>query len=76
MHLNCATFPNGLFAIFVTILTYILVMKQHDIHVRSEVFMAVTMKSTVFWDVTSCGSCKNRHFGGTYCFPQPGGKSG
>jgi hypothetical protein len=28
--------------------------------------MAVTMKNTVFWDVTPCGSCKNRRFGGTY----------
>jgi hypothetical protein len=32
--------------------------------VRSEVFMAVTMKNGVFWDVTPCGSCKNQHFGG------------
>jgi hypothetical protein len=24
------------------------------------------MKSVVFWDVTPCGSCKNRRFGGTY----------
>jgi hypothetical protein len=23
------------------------------------------MKNGVFWDVTPCGSCKNRHFGGT-----------
>jgi hypothetical protein len=30
-----------------------------------EVFTAVTMKNDVFWDVTSCGSCKKRHFGGT-----------
>jgi hypothetical protein len=35
------------------------------IHVRSEVFTAVTMKNVVFWDVTQCGSCKNRRFGGT-----------
>jgi hypothetical protein len=28
--------------------------------------MAVTMKNGVFWDVTLCGSCKNRCFGGTY----------
>jgi hypothetical protein len=28
--------------------------------VRFEVFTAVTMKDTVFWDVTPCGSCKNR----------------
>jgi hypothetical protein len=34
-------------------------------HVRFEVFMAVTMKNAVFWDVTACGSCKNRRFGGT-----------
>jgi hypothetical protein len=24
------------------------------------------MKNGVFWDVTPCGSCKNRRFGGTY----------
>jgi hypothetical protein len=24
------------------------------------------MKNTVFWDVTPCGSCKSRRFGGTY----------
>jgi hypothetical protein len=30
-----------------------------------EVFTAVTMKNGVFWDVTPCGSCKNRRFGGT-----------
>jgi hypothetical protein len=23
------------------------------------------MKNAVFWDVALCGSCKNRHFGGT-----------
>jgi hypothetical protein len=33
-------------------------------YVRFEVFTAVTMKNCVFWDVTPCGSCKNRHFGG------------
>jgi hypothetical protein len=32
--------------------------------VRFEVFMSVTMEN-VFWDVTPCGSCKNRRFGGT-----------
>jgi hypothetical protein len=25
--------------------------------------MAVTVKNVVFWDVTPCGSCKNRRFG-------------
>jgi hypothetical protein len=24
------------------------------------------MKKGVFWDVTPCGSCKNRRFGGTW----------
>jgi hypothetical protein len=33
--------------------------------VRFEVFTAVTMKNGVFSDVTPCGSCKNRRFGGT-----------
>jgi hypothetical protein len=33
--------------------------------VRFEVFTAVTMKNGVFWDVTMCGSCKIRRFGGT-----------
>jgi hypothetical protein len=33
--------------------------------VRLEVFTAVTVKNGVFWDVTPCGSCKNRRFGGT-----------
>jgi hypothetical protein len=30
--------------------------------VRFEVFTAVTMKNGVFWDVTLCGSCKNRSY--------------
>jgi hypothetical protein len=34
--------------------------------VRFEVFMAVTMKNAIFWDVMLCGSCKNQRFGGTY----------
>jgi hypothetical protein len=34
-------------------------------YVRFEVFTAVTMKNGVYWDVTPCGSCKNRGFGGT-----------
>jgi hypothetical protein len=35
-------------------------------YVRFEVFMAVTMKNVVFWDLTQCGSRKNRRFGGPY----------
>jgi hypothetical protein len=34
-------------------------------YVRFEVFTAVTVKNVFFWDVTPCGSCKNRRFGGT-----------
>jgi hypothetical protein len=30
---------------------------------KIEVSRAVTMKNAVFWDVTPCGSCKNRRFG-------------
>jgi hypothetical protein len=33
--------------------------------VRLEVFTAVAMKNAVFWDVTPCGSYKNRRFEGT-----------
>jgi hypothetical protein len=32
---------------------------------RCEVSTAVTVNNTVFWDVTPCGSCKIRRFGGT-----------
>jgi hypothetical protein len=34
--------------------------------IRFEVFTAVTMKNGVVWDVTPCGSCKNRRFRGTW----------
>jgi hypothetical protein len=30
------------------------------------VFTAVAMMNAVFWDVSPCGSCKNRHLGGIY----------
>jgi hypothetical protein len=36
------------------------------LRVRFEVFTAVTMKNAVFWDVITCGSCKNWRFGGKY----------
>jgi hypothetical protein len=49
---------------YITIfLAYIVCYK--DSFVRFEVFTAVTKKNGVFWDVTPCGSCKNRRFGGT-----------
>jgi hypothetical protein len=40
-----------------------------------EVFTAVTMKNAVFWDVTPCGSCKNRRFGGTWLLLHQGDKN-
>jgi hypothetical protein len=36
---------------------------QCAVSVRDKV---VVMKNGVFWDVTPCGSCKNRRFGGTW----------
>jgi hypothetical protein len=33
-----------------------------------EIFTAVTVKNVIFWEVTHCGFCKNKSFGGTYCF--------
>jgi hypothetical protein len=44
-------------------------------HVRFEVFTAVTMKNGVFLDVTPCGSCKNRYFGGMYLHHHQGDKN-
>jgi hypothetical protein len=35
-------------------------IKLHIFYVSFEVLTAVTMKNGVFWDVTPCGSCKNR----------------
>jgi hypothetical protein len=35
-------------------------MTVHSTLQRFEVFTAVTTKDGVFWDVTPCGSCKNR----------------
>jgi hypothetical protein len=48
-------------------IAYILFINRNSIknNVRFEVFTAVTMKNGVFWDVTPCGCCKNRRFGGT-----------
>jgi hypothetical protein len=33
---------------------------------KIKVFTDVNMKNVVFWDVTPCGSCKNRRFGEKY----------
>jgi hypothetical protein len=34
------------------------------------------LKNGFFWDVTPCGSCKNRRFAGTYRFHHQGGRIG
>jgi hypothetical protein len=44
-------------------------------YVRFEVFTAVAMKNTVFWDVMPCGFYKNRYFGGMYCLHYQGDKN-
>jgi hypothetical protein len=41
----------------------------------TEFFTTVTMKNALFWDVTPCGSCKNRCFGGRYCLYDQGDKN-
>jgi hypothetical protein len=46
-----------------------------EFRVRFEAFMAVTMKNEVFWDVTPCGSSKNRHFGGSLSLQHQGDKN-
>jgi hypothetical protein len=42
---------------------------------RFEVFTAMTMKNAVFWDATTCGSCKNPRIGITYHLHHQGGKN-
>jgi hypothetical protein len=44
-------------------------------YVKFEVFTAVAVKNSVFWDVTLRGSCKNRRFGGTQCLHYQGDKN-
>jgi hypothetical protein len=43
----------------------LLLPEELNVGVRFEVFKVVTMKNGVFWDVTPCGSSKNRRLGGT-----------
>jgi hypothetical protein len=59
---NCHTSWNYTPTHFIKNLNYTL---ENIFIARFEVFTAVTMKNCVFWDVTPCGSCKNRLFGGT-----------
>jgi hypothetical protein len=41
-------------------------MDSKAICVRLEVFTAVSVNNAVFWDVTQCGSCESRRFGGKW----------
>jgi hypothetical protein len=50
-------------------------LKASNIVVRVEVFMEMTMKNAVFWDIVPCGSCKNQRFGGTQRLHHQGGKN-
>jgi hypothetical protein len=52
-----------------------LTFQMPSVYVRFEVFTAVTMKNGVFWNVTPCGSCKNRRFGGTWRLLHQGDKN-
>jgi hypothetical protein len=42
--------------------SYYGILFGHKGYLRFVFFTAVTMKNFLFWDVTSCGSCKNRRF--------------
>jgi hypothetical protein len=37
--------------------------------------LGTTLKNGVFWDVTPCGSCKNRRFGGSWPLLHQGDKN-
>jgi hypothetical protein len=50
--------------------------RARQINERFEVFTAVTMKNGVFWDVTLCGSCKNRRYRGTWRIHHQGERIG
>jgi hypothetical protein len=41
------------------------ILEDTILHLRFKVFTVVTMKNGVFWDVTPCGSRKNRRIGGS-----------
>jgi hypothetical protein len=63
---QCVGLPSGLFPSgFPTNFNYLMQTIYINFYVRFEVFKAVTMKNSVFWDVTPRGSCNNRRFGGT-----------
>jgi hypothetical protein len=48
--------------------------KKTFVFLRFEAFAVVTMKNSIFWDVTPCGSCRIRNLRGTYRIHRRGGK--
>jgi hypothetical protein len=48
---------------------------NEGIYTVIELLNYITMKNGVFWDVTPCGSCKNRRFGGTQRLLHQGDKN-
>jgi hypothetical protein len=62
---NYYQYERNIYIYIIYIHRTININKRRHLLVRSEVFTAMTMKNGVFWDVTPCGSCKNRRFGGT-----------
>jgi hypothetical protein len=43
--------------------------------IRAPTVNSISVKNCVFWDITPCGSCKNRRFGGAYGFLHQDGKN-
>jgi hypothetical protein len=44
----------------------LLILPKNLHYVRFEVFMVMTMKKSVLWDVTPCGFCKDQRVRGRY----------
>jgi hypothetical protein len=45
------------------------------LHLKPVGILTINLKNGVFWDVTPCGFCKNRRFGGTWCLLHQGDKN-
>jgi hypothetical protein len=64
-HEFIAAFSRNTWSSLLSIFQTIHYPKEEN-YVRFEVFKAMAINNAVFWDVSLCGSCKNRRFGGTY----------
>jgi hypothetical protein len=56
---------------YCTIIYHLMITKSgHNNVVKSVLINEYTsvLKNAVFWDVTQCGSYRNRRFGGTYSY--------